>query len=231
MLDADSLVRPRLSRGYATTPASTHRLGWARLSLLVLIAILSLGCGSSSTERSPSGSTPRSRPQLDFELPEQLAALVDGLYSEVPADRAYAASQLAELGPEAGPAAPFLIDVLKDANWQVRRQAAEALGAVGDLLAVDPLVEVLSDRDGDWSVRAAAARSLGQLGDRRGVEPLVAVLNDMNAHVRHMAVRALGQIGTPETMESLVAAGVSDSDGATRFSAVRAIRQMENTRQ
>ena len=160
-------------------------------------------------------------------MPESLAALADGLYVESPADRAYAASQLGKLAAEAKPAAPLLIDCLGDPDWQVRRQAAEALGAIGDSAAVDPLIEVVSNRNGAWSVRSAAVRSLGRLADPRAVAPLIGLRNDMNAHVRHMAVIALGQIGTPETIEPLVAASRSDADGATRFSAAEALRALE----
>jgi HEAT repeat protein len=224
---ASSPVRPRLASGPPPIADGHHR--WmACLALFPLIGVLVLGCGKADTADSQDGQTQLSRPQLDLEVPESLAGDVDRLYSESPADRAYAASQLGKFGAEARPVVPLLVDRLGDPDWQVRRQAAEALGALGDSMAVDPLIEILSDRNGEWSVRAAAARSLGRLGDPRAVEALIAVLNDMNAHVRHMAVIALGQIGTPETVEPLVAAARGDSDGATRFSAAQAIRRLEN---
>ena len=211
---------------HARSTRATRRWGlvWG---LLVVVAGPILGCGTEAI-KAPGGSQELlSRPTLDAELSEELGALADRLYSEPPADRAYAARELGELGPEAQAAVPLLIDRLEDSDWLVRRQAAKALGAIGDVAAVEPLIEVVSDRNGEWGVRTAAARSLGRLGDARAVGPLVAVLNDMNAHVRHMAVIALGQIGTPETVEPLTAAASSDSDAAARFSASEALERIE----
>lgn len=220
---AYSPFRPR----QFTAANETNQRGVAWLVVFSVIVVVSLGCGVSSTEDSSTSKVAVSRPQVEIELPEGLVVLVDGLYSEIPAERAYGASQLAALGTGARPAAAFLVDRLRDPDWRVRRQAAEALGAVGDTLGLEPLMETLADRDGDWSVRAAAARSLGKLGDPRAVATLIAVLNDMNAHVRHMAVIALGRIGTMEAREALAVAVRSDSDGATRFSAARALRELE----
>ena len=193
-------------------------------ALLVGTTVFTAGCGTSDRDADGTSSRPRQKPEVSAEIPEKLVSLVDGLYANVAADRAHAAVRLRQLGPAARPAVPYLVDLLSDPSWQVRREAAEALGALGDGQAVAPLIEVLENRDGDWSVRAATARSLGRLGDARAVEALGAVLNDMNAHVRHMAAIALGRIGTPETAEPLVAAARSDSDAAVRFSAAQAIR-------
>ena len=206
----------------------TRVAGWWGLvwGLLVVIG-LTMGCGSAGTDASVDNQGPPPRPKLDGELPEDLEALAGRLYSEPPADRAYAARELGKLGPEAAPTVPLLVDRLDDSDWLVRRQVSEALGVIGDVAAVEPLIEVVSDRSGEWGVRTAAARSLGRLGDVRAVEPLVAVLNDMNAHVRHMAVIALGHIGTPETVGPLTAAARSDSDAATRFSAAEALGRIE----
>jgi HEAT repeat protein len=184
-----------------------------------------VGCGRSASNSPWEGVPNRPKPEIDVEIPENISSLVDDLYVDAPADRAYAASRIGALGVEAKAALPYLTDVLADADWQVRRRAAEALGAIGDRAAVDPLVEVLSDRDEEWSIRTAAARSLGRLGDARAVEALATVLNDMNAHVRHMAVVALGQIGTAETIEPLESA-LGDGDGATRFAAAEALREI-----
>ncbi len=162
---------------------------------------------------------------VEGEVPEDLAPLIDSLDAEAPSDRAYAASQLRRLGPVAEPAVPCLVERLSDRDWQVRREAAEALGAAGDRQAVEPLLAVLNDRDGEWAVRTAAARSLGVLGDSKAVESLAAVLNDMNAHVRYAAVVALGRIGTDATRGPLESAARMDSDGAVRFSAFQALQE------
>jgi len=50
---------------------------------------------------------------------------------------------------------------------RVRRDAAGALGKIGDARAVEPLIAALKDEDKD--VRTAAARVLGQIRDARAV--------------------------------------------------------------
>jgi HEAT repeat protein len=46
------------------------------------------------------------------------------------------------------------IDLLKDSDWVVRREAAITLGEMGDERCVAPLCSAL--RDGDWQVREVA---------------------------------------------------------------------------
>ena len=74
------------------------------------------------------------------------------------------------------PAVEPLIAALKDKNNYVHREAAEALGKIGDSRAVEPLIAALKDWDQD--VRYTAAEALGKIGDSRVVEPLIAALKD-----------------------------------------------------
>ncbi len=97
-----------------------------------------------------------------------------------------------------------LIAALKDAEWRVRKAAAEALGAIGDARAVEPLIAALKDEE--WDVRAAAAKALGAIGDARAVEPLIAALKDAEWRVRLAAAEALGKIKDPRAVEPLIAA-------------------------
>lgn len=69
-----------------------------------------------------------------------------------------------------------LIVALKDRHAAVRRGAAEALGDVGDQIAVEPLISALND--GDFETRLQAIIALGKIGDARAVEPLIAKLKD-----------------------------------------------------
>ena len=194
---------------------------------LPLLLAIAAGCGKTDTYGPAQWNQPRPRPATATELKGEVATIVDALYGEEAAGRAYAAQRLGQLGPAAVDAVPFLVDALDDPNREVRAQAAEALGALGDREAVEPLIARIADRDGDWSARAAAARALGRLGDRRAVEPLVSVLNDMNAHVRHMAVISLGQIGDAAARDALQAAAKADSDAAIRFAAIQALQGLE----
>src|SRR5260221_10272356 len=61
-------------------------------------------------------------------------------------------------------------------NQEVQRQAAEALGQVGDARAVEPLVVTLQDPNSTVPLQLAAAESLGKIGDRRAVQTLFAAL-------------------------------------------------------
>jgi HEAT repeat protein len=54
-----------------------------------------------------------------------------------------------------------LIKALKDSDIELRRCAANALGKIGDALAVDPLVGVLKDIDA--TVRSQAVIALAQI--------------------------------------------------------------------
>ena len=60
-----------------------------------------------------------------------------------------------------------------------------SLSTIGDVKAVDPLIEALKDENSD--VRERAAFALGELGDKRAYKYLVELLNDDNVKVREIA--------------------------------------------
>jgi HEAT repeat protein len=91
------------------------------------------------------------------------------------------------------------IDLLKDQDWVVRREAAVTLGEMGDERCVAPLVMAL--RDGDWQVREAAIESLGMIGSP-AVDGLLRQLRDWDT--RKAAIRALGKIKDERVLEPLV---------------------------
>ena len=92
------------------------------------------------------------------------------------------------------PAVEPLIKALKDANSEIRQRAANALGFLGDIRAVEPLIEVLNDTT---IIQSNAAGALGKIGDARAVEPLIEILTDEDKTVRLDAAGALGKIGEP----------------------------------
>lgn len=57
-----------------------------------------------------------------------------------------------------------LIKALEHKNKGVRRNAATALGRLGDADAVEPLIKVLNDKD--FYVRGDAAKALGEIGKK-----------------------------------------------------------------
>jgi len=91
------------------------------------------------------------------------------------------------------------IDLLKDPDWVVRREAAITLGEMGDERCVEPLARAL--RDGDWQVREVAIEGLGQIGSP-AVEVLIKLLRDWD--VRKYAIAALGKIHDERVLEPLM---------------------------
>ncbi|MEK6678529.1 MAG: HEAT repeat domain-containing protein [Nitrospirota bacterium] len=129
---------------------------------------------------------------------------IERLYSSSSSKRENGAHNLGIIGKEAAPAAPFLIDMLKDKNEDVRVNVAIALGKIGDPRAVEPLIIVLKDEDED--VRFSSALALGNIKDPRAVEPLIVALNKKEEEVlRRSAAEALGNIKDLSAVEPLIA--------------------------
>jgi HEAT repeat protein len=91
------------------------------------------------------------------------------------------------------------IDLLKDPDWVVRREAAITLGEMGDERCVEPLAKAL--RDGDWQVREVAIDGLGQIGSP-AVDVLLKLLRDWD--VRKYAITALGKIRDERVLEPIM---------------------------
>jgi HEAT repeat protein len=91
------------------------------------------------------------------------------------------------------------IDLLKDPDWVVRREAAITLGEMGDERCVEPLCHAL--RDGDWQVREVTIEGLGQIGSP-AVELLIKLLRDWD--VRKYAIAALGKIRDERVLDPLM---------------------------
>jgi HEAT repeat protein len=103
---------------------------------------------------------------------------------------------------------------LRSGDPAVRREAAEALGEMGDAAAAPEVLEALRERlgDDDPKVRTYAAWALGMMGEAAArpevLEALVGRLKDEDAWVRMEAAQALGGMGpaaaTPEVVGALV---------------------------
>lgn len=125
-----------------------------------------------------------------------------------------------------------LIKALRHKEANVRAKAAKALGNVGDMRAVEPLITALNDndsrvekatteallkigspavepllitlRDTEKSVRKAAAKVLGNLRDARAVMPLINALNDKDWDVCKCAAKALESSGDQNALGNLI---------------------------
>src|SRR5215213_3474125 len=96
-----------------------------------------------------------------------------------------------------------LVAALKDADAGVRRQAAAALGDIGNARAVPGLIESL--KDSDATVRQRVISALGELGDTRAVSGIAALLKDASIQIRTHAAIALGELEDPLAVEPLTA--------------------------
>lgn len=97
---------------------------------------------------------------------------------------------LVEIGE---PSVDLLTNALSNENWQIRSQAAEALGVIGLKKSVEPLIKTLKDVN-SW-VRKAAAESLGNIGDKKAVNPLKNLLKDDSLEVQEAVSNALEKLG------------------------------------
>jgi HEAT repeat protein len=104
-------------------------------------------------------------------------------------------------------AVTLLIEAVRLSSYsKVRETAARALGDLGDLRAVDPLIErYLQPGFGPWDELCAVVEALGKLGDPRAVEALtteISLHNDWTG--RHLVIEALAKIGDPRAIEPLI---------------------------
>lgn len=115
-----------------------------------------------------------------------------------------------------------LIVLLGHNDYNVRKNACYALGAIGDPRAVDALINVLLN-DTLMNVRGAAAEALGYIGHPRAVNALITALGDMSAFVREHAALALGRIGHPIAVNALIQLMVNDNYASVRQACAEAL--------
>jgi HEAT repeat protein len=84
----------------------------------------------------------------------------------------------------------------KHLSTKVRVNAAQALGKIQDIRAVEPLIAALC------TAGVYAAQALGQIRDARAVKPLIDALDTLGAS----AVEALGHVGDTRAVEHLIVA-------------------------
>jgi HEAT repeat protein len=117
------------------------------------------------------------------------------------------------------PSVEILIEYLEDDDWVVREAAADLLGKIGDVRAVEPLMARLRG-DKDTGVKELAIKSLGLIGDARPVELLMDAIPIRPLRV--YAMEALAKVkdsetlrGYAETFEQLK----TDRDGLVSYNA------------
>jgi uncharacterized protein YjbI with pentapeptide repeats len=118
---------------------------------------------------------------------------------------------------------PQLIDALKKPTEKARREAADALGRIGEK-AIPQLIGALNYPN--WTVREGAAYALGRMGvkAKECVPQLIHALKDTDSDVRREAADALGRIGE-EAISPLVKT-LENSDESLRVGAAYALGKM-----
>jgi HEAT repeat protein len=124
------------------------------------------------------------------------------------------------------PAVQPLIAALNDETWGARAGAVWALGKIGDVRAVQPLIEALRWGDAGSEV----VEMLVGFGDII-VRPLAfALKNHESEFVRRGAAHMLGEFADPESTPVLISALEGDADEETRVMAIRALGKRRDAR-
>ena len=127
-----------------------------------------------------------------------------------------------------------LLQKLRSESAEMRAYAAEGLGGVGDVHAVAPLIDALTDNNS--TVRRFAISSLGKIRDARAVDVLIPFLQDEEPDMRCAAAVALGELGLSEDrfstppiriIEALIQS-ITDSDRGVCSAAIVALGRIGN---
>jgi len=118
-----------------------------------------------------------------------------------------------------------------DRDFGVRWTAVVALGKIGDIRAVEPLIDALEEKSADLSYYVIEA--LNQIGDRRATTPLISALIIGDIVIYKAAIRTLSKID-PAWSKSDVAlaavprflAALKSGDPAISWAAGEALKAM-----
>ena len=117
----------------------------------------------------------------------------------------------------------LLIAQMADKDGGVRQGAADALGKMGYIPAVEPLKTAMHS-DADAQVRRVAIGALALIADRSCEDALVEALNNSSAdnEARAQAATGLGRLGSPRAISTLIKT-LDDDDLKLRSAAVAAL--------
>ena len=98
---------------------------------------------------------------------------------------------------------PTLLDMTRNKDPFIRRNAVISLGKQRDPRAVEPLMEAL-DKEREDAVRQALFEALGDIGDKKASPALEKQLDDGHWSVRVAAIEALGKLRTESGVGALI---------------------------
>jgi HEAT repeat protein len=114
-----------------------------------------------------------------------------------------------------------------DLDRDVRWQAIEALGQIGNAQALQTLIAVLNESDS--FARCRATEALGQIGNSQAVDALITALKYPSSEVRFTAVKVLGQIANTKAVNALIDA-LRHSDENVRYMAANFLGRIPNAK-
>jgi len=98
-----------------------------------------------------------------------------------------------------------LIEVLlNDKSNDVRKEAANSLGDIGDRRAVEPLINSFPLEKNKCGVDGCIAKALGKIGDSKTVELLISKLNNDVCGLSEYCAEALGNIKDRRAVKPLI---------------------------
>ena len=153
-----------------------------------------------------------------------------------------------------GQAVEPLIALLKERDINVRNDAVDTLGKIGEIAikpliddlradynnhrwdcqralstigtpSVEPLIKSLEHSDAKFIKYAVIA--LGNIGDAAAVEPLISLLAHQDPRVREWTAKSLGMLGDAHAVSPLISA-LADADVSVRSSAALALAELRD---
>ncbi|NQT82085.1 HEAT repeat domain-containing protein [bacterium] len=145
--------------------------------------------------------------------------------SESPQLRLEGLASLRRFAPYDSTAREAIRNLLQDPSEQVRREATDALGDLGDKEAAPLMAQMLGDPDP--RVRWEAIDSFADWGYKEAAPNIAGMLSDPDPGVRREAVVALGTLGAGETAGQ-IAQMLSDSSSQVREQAADVLGRLKS---
>jgi HEAT repeat protein len=124
-------------------------------------------------------------------------------------------------------AVTVLVEQVQSSDPHVRANAAEAIGAIGDVSAGPALLPLLDDLSEPTYVRDTAAFSLGLVGYHPAWRTCVKYLSDPERTVRYCCAKALSFFNEPESRRHLEEALESETEEMVRMQLQETLRTLD----
>ncbi len=128
--------------------------------------------------------------------------IVKGLIHDPDHDiRKYAVDILGLIGSQE--ASTYIIEALEDEHINVKCGAVEALGNIGEKIAIDPLISLLNKETDPW-LKFMLVESLGKIKSDKALDSLHKLLMEKDPLMVSSSIQALGKIGNIASIDYLL---------------------------